>query len=150
MKLKERFSGFTPSEENKVVNKIHMNNMSYDEFVETNKDLDVETMDSKSFEKIWNKFYPKLKSNNYEKRLYSTVNMLNEVYEVYGEKYGNMMCNILCDVFEGEYYKLRNNFKVFNDIVKKSSHKHWLQTIKKVNGFVGNLKNMELVVGFKE
>ena len=129
----------TESIKNKEVNEIHCGGLSVHEFIEKNKDVEMNEITIKPLRKIWNEIIPKLKYSKPKQRLNSFFYMTNELSEIYGKEVGDTMMNILCDFFEGEYYKINNgNFEEVGYILNRSNGKKWVKTVNKVNSILNN------------
>jgi hypothetical protein len=149
MKLFKNFFNNTTSTKsihNEEVNKIHCGGLSVNEFIEEHKDLEMNEITIKPLRKIWNEVVTKLRYSKPKQRLNSFNYIKDELSEIYGEENGNTLMNILCDVFEGEFYKVNNgNFERVGFILHRSNEKKWVKTVNKVNSFLNN-DNIQLQI----
>ena len=140
MKLFKNFFNNTTSTKlinNEEVNKIHCGGLLVDEFIEEHKDVEMKDITIKPLRKIWNEIVTKLRYSKPKQRLNYFNYMDDELSEIYGEENGNILMNILCDIFEGEFYKVNNgNFEEVGFILNRSNEKKWVKTVNKVNTFL--------------
>lgn len=130
---------------NEEVNKIHCGGLALEEFLEKFKDVEMKNITTKPFKNVWFEVVDKLRYAKPKQRFNLFNYILNEYKEIYGEEKGAFLLHILCDFFEGEFYKVNNgNFKNVGYIINVSSEKKWVKTVNKINSLMKSEFELQL------
>lgn len=128
-----------------MAKQLHNDDVSLQQFGKTQSELLEELMTKKNFislpskkiREVWKRNVNlSSKPKNIDKMFFK---MKDEIDVEYGDKLGNTVMNIICDLVEGEFYKVNNgNFKKLIDIQFHSSKNKWQKSIKNVNHILNN------------
>lgn len=130
---------------NEEVNKIHCGGLNSEEFLEKHKGVEMENITTKPFKNVWFEVVDKLRYSKPKQRVQLFNYIGNECKEIYGEENGNILLHILCDFFEGEFYKVNNgNFENIGYIINVSSEKKWVKTVNKINSLMKSEFELQL------